>query len=136
MRFQRPIALAVCLCLAASTTFAFQTKAPDLTGTWTGTFTSTTSTGQPDEDPAHMVLKQSGGDLTGTAGPRPDRQMSIANGKVTTVKGVTSATFEVPEGSGVIRFDLKLVEGRLKGNAMAEMNGQTRKAVVDVGRAK
>ena len=63
--------------------------------------------------------------------------MPIANGKVTTVKDVTTVTFDVTEPSGAaIHFDLKLVDGRLKGNCTAEMNGQKRNAVLDVGRAK
>ena len=137
MTFPKPVALAAALILAASTSFAFQASAPDVTGTWTGTFTSTTPTGEPDEDPAHLVLKQSGTELTGTAGPRADRQMPVANGKVTTVKDVTTVTFDVTEPNGAtIHFDLKLAGGRLKGNATAEMNGEKRNAVLDVGRAK
>jgi hypothetical protein len=122
--------------LAASPVFAVPQEAPNLTGTWTGTFTTTTDSGDPDEDPAHLVLKQTGAELTGTGGPRPERQMPIANGKVATVKGVTTATFEVDEGRSTIRFELKLVDGRLKGSAVADVDGQKRTAVVDVGRAK
>ena len=120
-----------------SSLFAWQTRAPDLTGTWTGTFTSTTSTGEPDEDPAHLELKQKGTELTGTGGPSPTRQMAIAKGTVTTVKDVTSVTFEITEGDAPISFELKLVDGRLKGKAMATMpDGTKRNAVLDVGRAK
>jgi hypothetical protein len=138
MTLRRTVAAAVALLFASSTVFAFQTKAPDLTGTWTGTFTSTTSTGEPDEDPAHLELKQKGAELTGTAGPRPDRQMPLAKGTVTTVKDVTTATFTVTEPGGTaIQFELKLVGGRLKGNAQASQpDGGKRTAVVDVGRAK
>ena len=35
-----------------------------------------------------------------------------------------------------MRFDLKVVDGRLKGKATAESNGDKREAAVDVGRAK
>ena len=84
-----------------------------------------------------MVLKQNGAELTGTTGPRPDRQhMTIANGKVATVKGVTTAAFDSTDGEGKLHFDLKLTDGRLKGSAKTDINGQTREAVVDVGRAK
>ena len=124
------------LLLAVSTTFAFQAKTPDLTGTWTGTFTSISTTGQPDEDPAHLVLKQNGTELTGTGGPVESRQTPIAKGKVATVKEVTTATFEVTEGSAIIRFELRLVEGRLKGSAVADVDGRTRTATVDVGRTR
>jgi hypothetical protein len=116
---------------------AFQTKPVDLTGAWTGTFTSTTPTGEPDEDPAHLQLTQKGAELTGTGGPSLERQMPLMNGKVATVKDVTSVTFQIAEGDAAISFDLKLVEGRLKGKASATLpNGQKREAVLDVGRAK
>lgn len=129
---------ATALFLVASTGLASQQKAPSVTGTWIGTFTSTTSTGEPDEDPAYMVFKQSGEEITGTAGPRADRQMPLAKGKVTTEKGVTTVTFDVAESPGgeAIHFELKLVEGRLKGTAVAEVDGKKRNATVDVGREK
>lgn len=133
------VAVAAAFLLAASTAFALQTKAPDLTGTWTGTFTSRTITGQTDEDPAHIVLKQIGTAVTGTGGPTPDRQTPIKDGKVITVNDVTTVTFTVTERDGevpAIHFDLKLVDGRLKGTAKAELNGKTRTAAVDVARAK
>jgi hypothetical protein len=138
MPLRTPIALAAALFLAASTGLASQEKAPNLTGNWIGTFTSTTSTGEPDEDPAYLSLKQTGEELTGTAGPRADRQMPIAKGKVTTEKGVTAVTFDVTEPSGgpAIHFALKLVDGRLKGTAIGESDGQKRTATVDVAREK
>ena len=46
-------------------------------------------------------------------------------------------TIEVTEPNGMlIKFDVKLVDGRLKGSAVASRDGQTRNAVLDVGRAK
>ena len=84
-----------------------------------------------------LDLKQKGPDVTGTAGPGQDRQVAIANGKVTTVKGVTSVTFDATQPNGrVLNFDLKVVEGRLKGKATAEFDGEKREAAVDVGRTK
>lgn len=131
------LALSAAALIAFANLSAFQAKPVDLTGTWTGTFTSTTSTGEPDEDPAHLQLTQKGTELTGTGGPTPDRQMPIENGKVMTVKDVTSVTFQIKEGDAPISFDLKLVEGRIKGKAVATMpNGTKREAVLDVGRAK
>jgi hypothetical protein len=138
MPLRKPVALAGALFLAVSIGLAAQEKAPNVTGTWIGTFISTTSTGEPDEDPAYLVFKQSGEEITGTAGPRADRQMPITKGKVTTEKGVTTVTFDATESSGgpAIHFDLKLVDGRLKGTAIAEMNGEKRTAKLDVGREK
>ena len=75
--------------------------------------------------------------VTGKAGPGLDRQVEITNGKVTTVKGVTSVTFDATQPNGlVLKFDLEVVEGRLKGKATAEAKGEKREAVIDVGRKK
>jgi hypothetical protein len=129
------LALSAAALLTAVNLSAFQARPVDLTGTWTGTFTSTTSTGEPDA--AHLQLTQKGTELTGTGGPTPARQMPIENGKVTTVKDVTTVTFQIKEGDAPISFDLKLVEGRIKGKATATMpDGSKREAVLDVGRAK
>jgi len=133
MRLRKMLVSAAALLFAASTLSAYQAKPVDLTATWTGTLTRSTG----EEGPAHIVLKQKGTEVTGTAGPGPDRQVEIANGKVTTVKGVTSVTFDATQPNGtVMKFDLKVVEGRLKGKATAEANGEKREATIDVGRAK
>lgn len=126
-----PVAALLTLFMAAGSVSAFQTKAVDLTGVWTGTFTR--SDGNPTG--AHLDLKQKGAELTGTAGPDLNQQVAIANGKITTEKGVTSVVFEATQPSGLtIKFDLKLVDGRLKGKAIAEANGEKREATLDVGR--
>jgi hypothetical protein len=51
---------------------------------------------------------------------------------------VTSVTFDATQPSGsVMKFDLKLVEGRLKGKVTLESNGQIRgQGTLDVGREK
>ena len=134
MPHRKMLVCAVALLMAASTLSAFQAKAVDVSGTWTGPFTRSTG-GEPGE--AHIVLKQKGTEVTGTAGPGADRQVAIANGKVTTAKGVTSVTFDATQPNGVVmKFDLKLVDGRLKGKATADANGEKREATIDVGRAK
>jgi hypothetical protein len=133
MTFRKMLGVSLVVLLAASTLSAFQPKPVDLTGTWTGTLTPGGGSGGP----AHIELKQKGADLTGTCGPTPDQQTAITNGKVTTDKGVTSVTFEASPGSGaVMKFDLKVVEGRLKGNVALERNGQKQEGTLDVGREK
>jgi hypothetical protein len=133
MTFRRILAVAVALLIAASTLSAFQAKPVDVTGVWTGTFTRSTG----EQSGAHIDLKQKGTEVTGTAGPGADRQVAIANGKVTTVKDVTTVTFDATQPNGlVMQFDLKVVDGRLKGKATAEANGEKREALIDVGRAK
>src|SRR5436190_4216415 len=89
--------------------------AEDLTGKWGGTFVITADENPPKDDTAHLVLKQVGTTLTGTAGPNENEQMEIANGKVEAVKkdgkDVTNVTFDVTEGGGpAIHFALTLVD--------------------------
>lgn len=133
MTLRRMFGLSVAILIAASTLSAFQAKPVDLTGVWTGSFTPTDG----EQGTAHLDLKQKGEALTGTAGPRPEQQAPIANGKVATEKGVTSVTFDLTQPSGlVMKFDLKVVDGRLKGKITGDDNGQKREAALDVGRAK
>jgi len=133
MTIRQSLALTVVLLIAASTLAAFQDKPVDLTGVWTGTLTR--AVGEPTG--ARFDLKQKGTDLTGTAGPDAERQLPIANAKITTVKGVTGVTFEVTQPNGLlIKFDLKVVDGRLKGKTLIETNGEPREGIVDAGRAK
>ena len=134
MTFRKTLVLPLALLIAASSLSAFQAKPVDVTGAWTGTATPSTG-GNP--GPAHISLKQKAAEVTGTAGPGADRQQPISNGKVATVKGVTSVTFEVAQTSGpLLKFNLKVVEGRLKGTMTGEANGEKREMAIDVGRAK
>ena len=134
MTIRKTLVLPVALLIAAATLSAFQAKPVDLTGVWTGTFTPTTG----NQSGAHIDLKQKGAEITGTAGPTADQQVPLANGKVTTVKGVTSVTFDaMPPGGSGLKFNLTLVEGRLKGKATGTNDsGEKREAAIDVGRAK
>jgi hypothetical protein len=103
--------------------------ADDLTGKWAGSF-DITRDGESRKDQIYMVLKQSGTELTGTAGPNAERQMPIQKGKV---EG-TKVTFEVQTDQPLIKFELTLADGHLKGEAKAEHEGSSMKAVVDAQR--
>lgn len=105
--------------------------AQDLTGKWSGSFIMTFN-GDTRDDVAEMTLTQKGTVLTGTVGPNADQQWAIENGKV----DGTKVTFDVTADGPVIKFTLTLVDGRLKGDAAASMDGQSMTAKVDVGRAK
>ena len=131
--FRKNLVLSVALLFTVSSLAAFQAKPVDLTGTWTGTFTPE---GQ-EPGGAHLDLKQKGAELSGTAGPDAQRQAELVDGKVTTVKNITGATFQVTQPNGVVlKFDVKLTEGRLKGTVAMERDGEKRTAAIDVGRAK
>ena len=109
-----------------------QTK-PTLTGKWTGTMTRTAPDGTSQTIPWMLDLTQKGKVLTGTAGPNAERQWAIEKGAVDGDK----ITFRVQQPDGPMRtFTLKLVEDRLQGEMLAELDGKSFTAKVDAGRAK
>ena len=93
---------------------AFQTQAPNISGNWVGKAIAIVE-GQTKEEGMYAVLKQDGGAVTGTVGPRAERQMEIANGKIATGKEGTLVTFETGRPGHVIRFSLKLTNDVLAG---------------------
>jgi hypothetical protein len=104
--------------------------APDLTGKWSGSFLITGPDGQTKDDMAFMDLKQNGAELTGTAGPSPEQQWAIQKGKVEGNK----ITFEVQTDEPLLKFELTLIDGHLKGEAKGEHEGRTMKATLDLQR--
>ncbi len=105
----------------------------NLTGKWTGTLTRTAPDGRTQSIDFMFDLIQKGKVLSGTAGPNAERQWAIEKGAV----DGSNVTFRVQQPDGPLRtFTLKLVEGRLLGEMLAELKGQSFTAKVDVGRAK
>jgi len=135
MTLRRLTALAILAFLWLPVVTAAQAN---VSGTWTGSFKASMDGGPPNDDTAHITLVQTGTTLTGSAGPNPDRQYPISKGKVETDKdGGVNLMFEVLiQGEVHATFQLKLVEGRLKGEAKAAGDGHTMSATIDVGRVK
>jgi len=106
--------------------------AEDLTGKWSGSFVMTFSDGGSKDSTAFMDLKQKEAEITGTAGENPDRQWTIQKGKVEGNK----VTFEVQTEGPLLKFELTLVDGHLKGEARAEHEGKSVTAAVDLQRQK
>ena len=106
--------------------------AEDLTGKWSGSFVMTFSDGGSKDSTAFMDLKQKEAEITGTAGENPDRQWAIQKGKVEGNKVI----FEVQTEGPLVKFELTLVDGHLKGEAKAEHEGKSMKAAVDLQRQK
>lgn len=106
--------------------------ADDLTGKWSGSFVITFSDGDTRDSKAFMDLKQKGAELSGTAGEAPDRQWAIQKGKVEGNK----ITFEVQTEGPLVKFELTLTDGHLKGEANAEHEGKSMKAAIDLQREK
>ncbi len=106
----------------------------NLTGKWTGTLTRAAPDGRTQSIAFMFDLTQKGTVLTGTAGPNADRQWPIEKGGA--VEG-TKVTFKVQQPEGPMRtFTLALVEGRLQGEMLAELDGQSFTTKVDLGRDK
>jgi|SRR5689334_10428199 hypothetical protein len=119
------------IALFAFTLMAAPKSAEDLTGKWSGSFTITMD-GETKDAEAYMVLKQTGMELTGTAGPDASQQWPIEKGKVEGNK----AMFEINADGPLLKFELTLADGHLKGDAKAEHDGHTMKAAVDLQRKK
>ena len=124
MKALKAVLLSMVLALAAS--------AADVSGTWSGTLKITGPDGQAQDDTIHMVLKQEGGKLTGTAGPNASEQLPIEKGAVVGNK----VTMEVPIPNGAFTFDITLEGDHLKGDVTLGAGGQTMKAKMDATRAK
>jgi hypothetical protein len=106
--------------------------AEDLTGKWSGSFVITSSDGETKDAKAFMDLKQKGSEITGTAGESPNQQWAVQKGRVEGNK----VTFEVQTEGPLVKFELTLVDGHLKGEAKAEHEGLSMKAAVDLQRQK
>jgi hypothetical protein len=105
-------------------------SAADATGKWTGQLFP--SDGDGTGRPAHLVLKQDGATLTGTAGPDAGEQHPIQNGKAEDGR----LTFDVPTGGTVMKFSLKQVGDDITGDIEREREGQKQTAKLSVKREK
>jgi len=105
----------------------------DVTGKWSGSFKPTDGDSGHD-DTAYMTLTQDGSKITGTVGPRAERQHPIRKGAIEGDK----VTLEVTPGDGpdVVYFELVLDGDRLMGTARGEHDGHKLQAKVDVKREK
>ena len=132
----RRFAIVIAVLLLTVVSFGQQPAAPaNVAGTWTGSFKPSID-GQPKrEEKATLVLKQEGTVVTGTAGP-PELQSAIARGKAEATKEGTVVTFMLVNDGISMQFNLKLVDGHLKGTAKAERDGQKLSAELDLTRAK
>ena len=124
MKVLNAILLSAVLALAAG--------AADVSGTWSGTLKITGPDGQTQDDTIHLILKQDGGKLTGTAGPSAGEQLPIEKGAVEGAK----VTMELPVPQGAFKFDVALDGDHLKGDVTLAAGGQTTKAKMDATRAK
>jgi len=107
----------------------------NISGKWSGSFSITRSDGTNDDGTAFAVLKQEGGQLTGTAGPDEEHQWAITKGSVSGNK-VTFAVKSTEDGT-VFQCTLVLEGDHIKGPVAAtNADGQTLAAKVDFSRVK
>jgi hypothetical protein len=104
----------------------------DVTGKWAGSFNATNPNGETKESTAILVLKQTGTEITGTVGPNEDEQFAIQKGRIDGDK----ITLEADDKGQTMTFSIVFASGRITGEAQMSREGQTRKAKIDVGRAK
>ena len=87
--------------------------------------------GSPASERIYLDLKQTGAEVTGTAGPSAEKQWPL-KGKVEDGKLV----FEVQSEGPLIKFTLAIADGHLKGDAAADHEGQKVTGKVDAERVK
>lgn len=87
--------------------------AGDVTGKWAGTSEFMNQGGEVRSGQTLMTLKQSGEQVTGTAGPSAERQQEVQNGRVSGDK----LTFEITDPGGKAVVELTVGDGSLKGEA-------------------
>ena len=102
----------------------------NVTGRWSGSYRVVDPDGETGT--AFLMLKQSGSDITGTVGPDEGEQHAITNGRIEGDK----VTLLVEDGERTIKFDLVAAADRITGDVNISHQGQTRKAKLDVTRAK
>jgi hypothetical protein len=122
----------VLIAVLLSAVLALAANAADVSGTWSGTLKITGPDGQTQDDTIHMILKQDGGKLTGSAGPSAGEQLPIEKGAVEGAR----ITMEVPAQGGTFKFDVALDGDHLRGDVTLAAGGQTMKARMDATRAK
>jgi hypothetical protein len=97
-------------------TLAASMYAADVTGTWTGPMTMTNN-GETRDDTAHLVLKQTDGQVTGSIGPNEERRYNITKG---TTDGSSVYIEAAVDGDNKLVLRLKLEGEKLSGDLKAE----------------
>jgi len=111
---------------------ALPALAVDISGKWSGGFSLTSPDGNLSQEDVYMVVKVKGKEVTGTAGPSRDEQWLIQKGKIEGDK----ITFEVQDPNNVRLWKVQLVfmDGHLKGEAWAEVEGKKMGGKLDLQR--
>ena len=101
----------------------------NVSGKWSGTFTPESGDGGS----AYLVLKQTGAEITGTAGPDESQQWPITSGKMQNNK--LTADVQSPDGD-TYKVSLVLEGDHLKGDVEVHHGADKMMAKLDVTRVK
>jgi hypothetical protein len=104
----------------------------NVTGKWSGSFNVIGQDGDGNDSTAVLMLKQNGSEITGTVGPNEGEQHTITKGKIEGDK----ITILVEDEGHTVTFALVATTDRITGEVNIVHEGQTRKAKLDVTRAK
>jgi hypothetical protein len=108
---------------------------PNAAGKWSGPYSITLPDGTNDDGAGLAILKQDGGQVTGTIGPDEDNQWKVEKGAIAGNKVTGEATN--PSDGNVFKFTLVLAGDRLKGPfTVVTPDGQTWAGKLDLTRAK
>lgn len=102
----------------------------NVTGNWSGSFNITNPSGESKDATAFLMLKQTGGDITGTVGPNEDEQFPIQKGKIEGDK----ITLVAEHDGHTIQLDLVLSADRITGEANMSGDEGKIKAKLDLKR--
>ena len=102
----------------------------DLSGKWTGTYDVSVSDGDTMKGRVFMTLTQNGSDVSGTIGPDEQQQSPIAKGKIDGDR----ITFESQTEGPLMRFDLRLVDDHIRGEAVGDLQDTKIRAKINLAR--
>lgn len=122
----------LCLMVLAALVFAVPAEV-NVSGKWTGTLNVKNENGEATDQPALLVLKQSGTEISGTGGPDENEQHAITKGSIAGDKLLLE--LEVGEGR-TIKIELTLADEHLKGPFSMTRDGETRTGTLNLARAK
>ena len=103
-----------------------------LKGKWVGTYDVSVSDGDTMKGRVIMILTQNGSEIGGTIGPDEQQQSPITKGKVEGDR----ITFESQTEGPLMRFDLRLTDGHIRGDAIGDLQDTKIRAKVDLARAQ
>ena len=103
--------------------------AADVTGNWRGTLSPKTR----EPESALLVLKQRGGEVTGSGGEDESDRHEITNGKV---NGSMNTIFEIKQQEGSLKFVLTHSDDTLIGQVTLERNAAEQTAKLALRREK